>query len=274
MSPDPITPIATALTQADAKFFTLVYKDLAKPGVQQVGKALSTVLGLGNTALLPLKLVNEKAQMWYAKHMEQYRLKLEDVPEEKIVEVAPEVGVPIMENLEKTTNEKVSELYINLLANASNIDFVTNTHPRFVAIIESLTSDEIIILEHFRKVPYTPYITISRAALETDPQTNQPTRNKIITVLNRQATKFEKSQILTLPQNAKFYFQNLEGLSLLKVESERHLMGDAYENLLREFNTEINEPQKLNSSLEVKKGWYELTEFGILFLDACQDKRK
>ena len=38
-----------------------VYGDLAKPGVEQVGKALGTVIGLGNTILWPIALANEKA---------------------------------------------------------------------------------------------------------------------------------------------------------------------------------------------------------------------
>lgn len=41
-----------------------VYGDLAKPGVQQVGKALETVLGLGNTILWPLALANARARAW------------------------------------------------------------------------------------------------------------------------------------------------------------------------------------------------------------------
>jgi hypothetical protein len=75
MTPDTPTQITKSLLGIDTKILTLVYDDLAKPGVQQVGKALSTVLGLGNTALLPLKLANEKAQLWYTKHMEEYRRK-------------------------------------------------------------------------------------------------------------------------------------------------------------------------------------------------------
>jgi hypothetical protein len=40
-----------------------IYSDLAKPGVQQAGKALSTVIGLGNTMLWPVALLNEKAKL-------------------------------------------------------------------------------------------------------------------------------------------------------------------------------------------------------------------
>ncbi|GAB3234914.1 hypothetical protein GCM10027346_24180 [Hymenobacter seoulensis] len=124
-----------------------LYDDLAKPGVRKVGKALSTVLGLTNTLLLPVQGVNDANQMLYKYYMEQLRLKLENVPEEKIVEVAPEIGVPIIERLGRTTNLKLSELYINLLANASNVDYATEVHPRFISLIKSLTPNEVLLLE-------------------------------------------------------------------------------------------------------------------------------
>jgi len=42
-----------------------IYGDLAKPGVSQVGKALSTVVGLGNTILWPVALLNERQKyLW------------------------------------------------------------------------------------------------------------------------------------------------------------------------------------------------------------------
>ena len=54
-----------AAAVSDEKVLRLFYHDFAQPGVRQVGKALSTVLGLGNTALLPVKLVNDKALALY-----------------------------------------------------------------------------------------------------------------------------------------------------------------------------------------------------------------
>lgn len=261
MTPENTTAITKSLI--DTKVLTTVYKDLARPGVQQVGQALATVLGLGNTVLLPIKLLNEKANALFSNHMEKYRQRLADIPAENIIEVAPEIGVPIIEKLEKTSNETISELYINLLANASNVDTVDATHPRFIPIIESLTSDEAKILESFRDPMYTPFITLvlnQRKVSDGD----------IIRIVNKQATLFEINDILSIPKNSKFYFKNLEGLSLIESYKDRQLVGNAYDALLKHFDEEINKPQDSpEASITVEKGWYGLTEFGDMFLTAC-----
>ena len=101
------------------KILLEVYRDLAKPGVQQVGKSLSTVLGLGNTILWPIHLMNEKSRMVLEANLEKYRVKLEHAPEEDICPVAPEIGVPIAEKLSYVTNEVISDMYLELLARAS-----------------------------------------------------------------------------------------------------------------------------------------------------------
>ena len=59
-----------------------VYGDLAKPGVRQVGKALRTVLGLGNTILWPLAWANERSKIALEYNLERYRKKMEGTPDE------------------------------------------------------------------------------------------------------------------------------------------------------------------------------------------------
>jgi hypothetical protein len=68
-----------------------VYGDLAKPGVEQAGKALSTIIGLGNTILWPVALANEKAKIALENNLEKYRKRLESTPKEHITEIAPEI---------------------------------------------------------------------------------------------------------------------------------------------------------------------------------------
>lgn len=115
-----------------------IYGDLAKPGVKQVGKALGTVLGLGNTVLWPIHWANEHSRLYLEKNLEEYRVLLEHVPEEKIVPVAPEIGVPIAEKLTYVRDVKLADLYVTLLAKASNIDTISEAHPSFVNVINNL----------------------------------------------------------------------------------------------------------------------------------------
>lgn len=89
-----------------------IYGDLAKPGVIQVGKALETIIGLGNTILWPVTLLNEKAKIALEKNLDSYREQLENIPEEDVTEIPPEIGVPVAEKLAYITDEELSQLYI------------------------------------------------------------------------------------------------------------------------------------------------------------------
>lgn len=127
-----------------------VYGDLAKPGVQQVGKALSTIIGLGNTMLWPLALMNEKAKIALESNLERYRNKLKDTLPDEVCEVPPEIGVPIAEKLSYVTNEELSEMYTELLANASQINKANVAHPSFVNVINNISPDEAILIKSIK----------------------------------------------------------------------------------------------------------------------------
>jgi hypothetical protein len=258
---------AAATMAKDEELLRLFYKDLGQPGVKQVGKALSTVLGLGNTVLLPLKMVNEKANALYTHHMDQFRKKLEQVPEEKIVEAAPEIGVPILENLGKTTNEAISQMYINLLANASHIDLVSQAHPRFVSVIESLTPDEALILNE--KIHQVRFISIeSHISFMHGGEMQHG-----VSISVDKATKYHKSDILHLPENASFYFDNMKGLGLFTEHiGSNHfpVLGDPYAELRKSYEAKMVSSGIHNDKRVAVEGYYQTTPFGRLFIKACQ----
>ena len=136
-----------AKTVADDKeLLRLIYRDLAQPGVKQTGKALETILGLGNTFLIPLRLLNEKASLVFRANMEKYRVALKEVPSESIQEVPPEVGVPILDRLTYVNDQALSEMFVNLLAKASQTQNADQAHPAFISIIDNLCPDEALLL--------------------------------------------------------------------------------------------------------------------------------
>lgn len=282
MLPDTPAQITKALAEVDNKTLSLVYKDMAQPGVKQVGKAMETVFSLGNTILLPLKLLNEKAQLLFASHMEAYRKRLENVPEEKIVEVAPEIGVPIVEKLEKTVNPKLSELYINLLAASSVTDTVALTHPRFVLLIESMAPDEVKILEHlWRPRKHLPFIRVTATEYYEGGGT-PPLGRPIETVLNN-ATILETGDYLNFPKNTPLYLNNLVALGLVHAEDTRMTVDKTDYGLLEKHFQEI---VKYNASLfainnklpqafiTIHHGYYDLTDLGLSFLKVCSPKEE
>jgi len=129
----------------------MVYPDLAQPGIQKVGQALGTVLDLGNTILLPLKLANANSSVFIQHHMEKYRKKMEAIPEENIGIVQPTIGLKILDELLTVTNEEIAELFINLLTNASTVDRAKYAHPGFIDVIRNLSEDEAKIIDIYSK---------------------------------------------------------------------------------------------------------------------------
>ena len=88
----------TELIKGSPNILELIYKDLAQPSVRAVGSALGTVFEFSTSFLLPVKLLNEKIKLIFTKNLNDYKNKLEKVSEEKICEVHPQIGIPIIEN--------------------------------------------------------------------------------------------------------------------------------------------------------------------------------
>ena len=145
-----------------------IYGDLLKPGVKQAGKALETIIGLGNTILWPITLGNERARIALERNLERYRSQLENLPEENIVAVPAEIGVPIAEKLSYVSDEELSSLYVNLLAKASTSATAKFAHPSFVNVINNLCPDEAVYLKELYKLSALPFIEVRQTIKHTD----------------------------------------------------------------------------------------------------------
>lgn len=242
-----------------------IYGDLLRPGVKQAGKALETVLGLGNTVLWPLALANERARIALKKNLEKYRKQLESIPEAKVIPVAPEVGVPVAEKLCYVMDEELSDLYINLLAKASCIETAKFAHPSFVNIINNLCPDEAILLKELRGGRSLPFLTARLVEKASDSWT----------VLEDMLTGVEEIITLSYPQNLPAYLSNFEGLGLIEVRRDIFLTRQGVYEQLEELYRPTYEALQFDHVthvLEFSKGGIDSTKFGQLFLSACLTK--
>ena len=99
------------LVKAGANVLGQFYQDLAQPSVKALGQALATVFELCPNSLLSLKLWTEKRKLNFAKRLNEYKDKLEQIPEEKRCEVDTQIGTPIVEKLTYTTNDEIADLF-------------------------------------------------------------------------------------------------------------------------------------------------------------------
>lgn len=254
--------IENVLTDCAKTILPQVYTDLAQPGVKAVGQALGTVLELSSTILLPVKLLNEKAKLLFAKRLNEYKEKLESIPEEKRTEVAPDLGTPILDKLTYTTNDEIARLFTNLLTNASNEDRANLAHPSFVSMIERLSSDEARILNAIQKSNDILYCDFDE---DVGGASYAPIFNHI--------TAIQKYVKLQYPQNELAYLSNLESMGVLKdnfpkEKTDVHLYQEIAD--FHNVNQLLKEKGYSNyKNVTVSNGFYSVTPFGRMFIEAC-----
>lgn len=253
--------LQNVLVDCAKTIFPQVYSDLAQPGVKAVGQALGTVLEFSSTVLLPLKLVNKKAKLLFAKRLNEYKEKLESIPEEKRIEVAPELGAPILDKLTYTTNDEIAELFTNLLTNASNEDRVNAAHPSFVSMIERLSPDEARILKAMTKSDDILYCDFDGVVGEG-----------YIPIL-KHVTAIQKYVQLKYPKNELAYLSNLESMGILKDSFPKEKINEPLYAEIMEWH-QINQvglrnvPSKYKDAM-LTRSFYSVTPFGRMFIEAC-----
>lgn len=224
-----------------------IYGDLLRPGVKQVGKALETVLGLGNTILWPIALANERTRIALEKNLEKYRAKLQNIPQDEIIQVRPEIGVPIAENLSYVHDDLLSELFINLLAKAAVKTTASLAHPSFVYIINNLSPDEGLMLCKLKQRRYA-YVRRSHVVGGED----SPTHTKYGEITESIIENEFPTAELNFPDNFPMYVDHLRHLNIL------------YIRLIGSGKKSPDQHGILESTLQIR-----LTDFGSLFCKAC-----
>lgn len=293
------------LIKSSTNLLPVIYKDLAQPGVKKAGQALATVIDVANTILLPVKLVNEKTRLTFHSNMEKYRKRMAEIPDDKISEVPPEIGAPILDKLTYVRADDIGDLFVNLLASASSLDTINLAHPSFINCINSMSSDEAKMIKFLSKTDIIPFIQIF--ALNRD-------KKGIVDVCK--LTSLGKSVNYTFPNNIEMYLENLVALGLLSCHDHKALVEQAmYDDVLAIFNDVKekllegiksnfgdhaydtfnhipvrdnrkyieyallgrlfpNAPSQSIAELSYEEGFFKVTNYGKLFICACTQKMK
>ena len=253
------------LVKQTPQILATIYGDLAQPSVKKVGTALETVFEFSTSILLPLKLLNEKFKANFEKRLNEYKEKLEKVPEEDLCEVNPQIGTPIVEKLSYTTNDEIADLFTNLLTKASSTKSVNIAHPSFVQLIERLSVDEARIIKFLKNKDIIPCITF-RAHMKD--------KGKGFFEILKNGTMLPYDVELLFPQNISTYLDNLVGMGVLDISHGLHKMDDnLYNPIYDKYEYDKVNEQYLKkdtfSRVEKKKNYYQITDFGKTFIHAC-----
>jgi len=253
----------TELVKGIPNILGQVYEDLAQPSVKAVGNALGTVFEFSTSILLPVKLLNEKFKLNFTKNLNDYKKKLEEVPEEKRCEVHPQIGTPIVEKLTYTTNDEIADLFTTLLANASNIDMVNTAHPSFANMIERLSPDEARIIKYLKGKEDIQYCDFRGKALNGN---GYNTIREHLTLVPQEVK-------LDFPDNTNAYLANLTSMGILfDMDGTYRIDQTTYNKIKEQYNFEQYKAQLVPNFFKdfvTNNSYYKITDFGKLFIKAC-----
>lgn len=259
MSPDEFKAIAAA----SSELVKPIYRDLAQPGVQAIGKALGTIGGVVNAALYPVSLLNAKAEFLLKRNIEKYRILMESQNPENVIEAPVEISIPVVQKLAQTQNEELVRLYLELLASASLSDRVHTAHPAFVQVIANMGPDEAKLIEHFRS-------TNPEGAFIVQPSGRS---GKFCAELSWFGGDVHLVE-LDFPNNLSAYLSNLTGLGI--VESMRvdlDLSSSIWNNGVAAAQRLL--PDNVDPMWHLKNdhlGYHVISDFGQLFMLATNSR--
>jgi hypothetical protein len=249
---------------ASQKFLLQFYTDLAQPSVQKIGEALENVIEFGTGHL---NYLGAKQKALLAVRLEQYKEKIQEIPNEQITPVPPELGIPVFQRLTYTTNDEIADMFLELLAKASSKESIHLAQPRFTQIVEFLSVDEARIISFLRGKEYLPYLSLFGEA-------KNGTGHRYFT---SKLTGIEKRLSLDFPEAVPAYLDNLISLGILEDRPGRRLsnftpyfrLEESYKDKVRQVEAEQEKYYTITKEL----CHFHLTSFGIKFI-SCVTKKK
>lgn len=245
--------------------FKLVYPDTLQPVARDIGQGLSTILRFILIPLQWLKFADEGVRLKFKDRLEKVANALNNIPEEERIEAPSSIAAPVVEKLAIESDEDISELFINLLTNASSSKTVHLAHPSFVNCISSISNDEAKLLLLFRELAPIPFLKI-RMAFDS---VNGIIKTPMLTGIEDRTT-------LTYPENLPVYFENMIGLGILRIPTGKltndtkyyRPIEEMYEIARNEIYLKGHEDGKRYNVVFVP-GYLQVTEYGCLFIGAC-----
>lgn len=278
-----------------------VYSDLLQPGLQTVGHLLSDVFDVGNLALLPFKLLNERSKIYLRHNLQLFETKLKSIEDQNKCKVSPQVGLPILDKLLLVNQKELSEMFVNLLTKASDLSTQDLVHPAFINILNNMSQDEAIILFALRNEPRFPSIDIvvkkttipyfqpehfNRKGAKTRAEVNEKiefeTKTQVVEIdAAYNLTSIEKNIKLYFPSKIDLYLENLAQFGIIRFVRTKYYstFNEQYSKMIDSDYAETyakiksdcslaNKQELINHNPVIKKGYVEFTEFGKTFLEA------
>lgn len=240
-----------------------VYKDAAQPLMRKIGRAFELLFDRG---------ILFRLQRWHFRGLLQRNLgfieDIKTIPDDQVCPIPPQIGIPILERL-SYCDEDIAKLFSHLLVTSASDERNNLAHPRFVQIIDSLSSDEARILAHLEDKGQIHYLGIG-----------EDTGCGEVDIISPKLTVLETCIEFQFPDNVTLYLDNLSSLGILNgglfayYQPSIHETYDSLCSLHKQTITDMKAGHYGNDQVRILQGSYDLTELGRMFIEACtrQDK--
>jgi Abortive infection alpha len=192
---------------------------------------------------------------------EEMGARVANIPDENLITPPASVAVPALQGLSYTFEEpSLKELYLNLLATASDDRRADQAHPAFAEIIKQLTANETTVLNTILKTEATPVARIKHQ-FSNPPGSYRLMKSHLLPLVD--ATTGEPKEE---PQ-APMWVDNWQRLGLTNVSyTEFQMDTGAYDWVQK--RPEYIELAELIAQLNFDKGLIRTTDFGRQFFRA------
>ncbi|MDP3857242.1 MAG: DUF4393 domain-containing protein [Stagnimonas sp.] len=190
-----------------AKLAADIYKDLAHPTAERVGRALDSI---SKIALSPIALIDwsyEQAKDWLKEKISE---RLRDIPPEFVTGPSLRIAIPVITHVAMAHDSPtLRDMYAELLLKAMDSRSTQSVHPSYVYLVEQLSPEEALILKELHKKPEHEAMFSSK--VESPSYSNEQS-------LEKQFTGFCSSIASCNEKNAAVWLDNMLRLRLLSIE--------------------------------------------------------
>jgi hypothetical protein len=246
-----------------------IYQDAVQPAAKEVGKALKTVGGVINVALAPVAAMVFGFNVIKEGLNKRLEKRLSTISPEDIIIPKLQVVGPLIEKYKYVYDSKeLSQMFINLLANAMDKNRVQKAHPSFVNVISELSPDEAKLIETIAKEEILPKLDV-RIKSKTAESKGYHYVYINFTLLGEKAK-------LQYPDLTPSYLSNLERLNIITCPfgdfQEKYVHEELYKPLQEhKLINDFRKRYKDTHDLETIQGIIRKTDFGEMFIEAVLD---
>lgn len=263
---------ASAVTKAvDDKDDKTALQELAaeSPNMKAAAESYARRVAIKQAVLLrvyqPLALFLGVSRDYFdTEFHEDMAKKLAEIPEEYLATPSPSVAIPAMQGLSYSLEEpNLKEMYLNLLATATDDRMKENAHPSFADIIKQLSPREASLLLDTLRSGLLPVVRLMRTVEEG--VSGVLMVNYLLPLADTNTGELAEEPSLPV------WIDNWIRLGLIEVDYGRYLADEdryAWVEGRPEFVRLEQDDQRGKDGIDVGRGSLRATDFGARFLAA------